>query len=121
MRTRFIRIETTSKLERHDTIDLVKDLLSRGGAWVIDFKMFSNNILTIQFAITAEDIHKLQEALNQTALLVHEESTQQLDELAAEVELASEREKLKELNGGFVVHFIHNDPDLIIEVPAVPG
>lgn len=49
------------------------------------------------------------------------QASEQLLERRAEEARERSRDSKAEVNGSLIIHFVHDDPDLTIEVPAVPG
>lgn len=113
-------VQMSSRLERHETIDSVKTILSASGAWVMDYKMYSNYILSLQFMITVRDLSLLRHELEESGFALFQESMQELREFISGLNQDGANGET-EISGSLVVHFVHNDPDLLIEVPAVPG
>lgn len=112
----FIRMNAVAKFNRHDAIDAAKNVITSSGGWVTDFRMFSNRSLCIQFEIEWVDAIHLYPLIQQTRLTMTEE-TQMLLEQVVQIINSSETCPKKDIRGTFQITFIHDEPDLIIEVP----
>ncbi|MFC4779008.1 hypothetical protein ACFO9Q_19620 [Paenibacillus sp. GCM10023252] len=113
----FIQINTIAKYDRHQAIDDAKRIIQDSGGWVNDYKMLSNKSICLQFEMSQTDAVKLYPDLKQTSLILYEnteETLQQLTELARQSLLRSD----KDLRGTFQITFVHDEPDLILDVPA---
>ena len=100
-------------------IGRVKQAITSCGGSILDFRQFSNVSVCLTFEIAAARLDRLRDALAQTGLRLSRES---LDSLAEGCEAA------RGAGGGagesactLSVTFVHDEPDLRIEVPAVPG
>jgi hypothetical protein len=95
---------------RHGITTQVLDAIGRAGV-VEDARQHSNKEIAIRFALPAGGVPKLRRELSELALRLSESSSAELAS-AAETEPAA---------GWLVVTFAHNEPDLRITAPAVPG
>ena len=102
--TRVDRLEMTQRL-RQAIID------SRG--FITDYRQFSNKSICITFEIGSSHIGKLRAALPATGLKLGTETEQALESF--------ERARNTRVEGTLHVTFVHDEPDLRIPVPAVPG
>ena len=98
-------------------ISSLDEALGKAGGWILDYKMFSNKTIVIVFEINRSDLPTLYRELKDTGLKLTQTSEADFQEL---ISLAQER-GLSMVTGTLQINFIHNDPDLRIEVPAVPG
>lgn len=117
----FIRLNSSTRHERHTVIAHARDAISKSGGWILDFKMFSNVSINIVFQMALGDVGKLAQALEQVEIKLYQESVEALDGF---VQMSKElpREKLEaEIFGTLQITFIHKDKDLKIIVPSVPG
>lgn len=117
MAARFLRINAVTHAERHQTIPALRDALSASGGWITDFHLFSNASICINFEIPLRHAARLRDALSRLDLRLNAESAAELNSLS----LRSERAADEEMPGTLQVTFVHNDPDLRIEVPPIPG
>lgn len=108
MASKPLRINATTRADRHRTIRLVEEAISSSGGWLLDFSMFSNISICFNIEIKTGDIDRLLTALQDI-------------ELKPAVELPDIDDPDSTLGGTIQITFIHNEPDLRIDVPAVPG
>lgn len=108
---RHIRLQGFTRVDRHDMIARLRDAFQKASADLTDFKMFSNTAISISFDVAGHRLAELGEALAATQLSLDEES------IATVVNNADD----EIVNGTLNVTFIHNEPDLRIPVPAIPG
>lgn len=116
----FLRLNGITKIERFEMLDRLKKAISASNGWITDFHQFSNFSVCLNFEIEIRNVPKLRSSLIETKLSLDEKSLLLLDEFssrAAEINQASN----KEIPGALQISFIHNEPDLRIEVPPIPG
>lgn len=119
-RLRYINLQCSTRMDRHDGIDAAKDLLSAAGAWIVDFNMFSNRIFTIRYLMDFENVAKFPGLFEDSDFVLFQDSLEGVNALIQELEVLPQAAS-EEVSGSLVVHFVNNEPDLIIEVPAIPG
>jgi hypothetical protein len=105
-------LSAITKHERNAFTTFVLDCISNLGGWVDDVHMYSNIMTTIRFTIAENKILPFLE------VLATKEATVQL--VRGELYVL-ENAGNSERNGSLQITFVHNDPDLKREVPAVPG
>ncbi len=110
--TRHIRLEGFTRIDRHTMLPRLRDAFQTGHADLIDFHMFSNTAISISFEVAGQSLIELKEALAASALSLDEESLEALARNTGADDI---------INGNLNVTFIHDDPDLRIPVPAIPG
>ena len=115
-----LRLNGFTRVPRHQMIPLVREALLKSGADILDAHFFSNISLCINFELQAQRIEQLQTALAGINLQL---STESLELLAAFRTSAqrSDGETSASVPGTLQLTFIHNEPDLRIEVPPIPG
>lgn len=102
-------------------ISSVKDAITQSGGWIVDFRMFSNVSISLNFEIPVTEIARLYSALKLMDIQWSRDSEGSLpDSLTWQTSLSSET-KVVDIRGALQLTFIHNEPDLRIEVPAIPG
>ena len=111
----FLRLDGFTKVERIQMTARVSEAINQAGAWITDFHLYSNVLICINFEVPNANLNKLAESLLQTDLQLSQESLEQL--MPANSSIVKE----KELAGTLQITFVHNEPDLLREVPAVPG
>jgi len=103
-----LKINAITRADRHQTIRLVEEAIASIGGWLLGFSMFSNISICFNIEIKTRDIDRLLTALQDIEL-----------KLTAEPPAPDDPDSI--LGGTIQITFIHNEPDLRIEVPAVPG
>ena len=106
---RLVSLSAVTKVERHDATSCVIDSINMLGGWVEDTQFFSNKMVTIRFVLPQGKIAGLIEKLE----LEHVHA-----ELASPFVL---HDALAEQPGSIQLTFIHDEPDLVRPVPAIPG
>jgi len=99
----------------------VRTEIEASGAWVIDVKLFSNMSVCFNFEIPIDRTERLREALAKTALHLTGESEHSFAAIRELRESALEGVLVKDIAGSLQITFVHNEPDLRIEVPSIPG
>ena len=117
--TELLRLNAFTRASRHQMIPLLREALLTSGADILDAHFFSNISLCINFELPPQRTRQLQTALADINLQLSAES---LDLLAAFiVAKRDDKETHLTVSGTLQITFIHNEPDLRIEVPAIPG
>ena len=117
----FLRLNGVTRVNRHEMISRAKEAILAGGGFITDFHMFSNVSICINFEITVGNIKKLFSSLASTNLQLSRESRELLTSCCDKLEEVGEALKEKDVPGTLQITFVHNEPDLRIEVPPVPG
>jgi hypothetical protein len=102
-------------------IRLVGEAILRGGGYVLDFHMFSNAAICINFEVPAGNVERLYASLKGTGLRLSRESHELLADCRDELNRLGEGAKAADVAGTLQITFIHDEPDLRIEVPPIPG
>ncbi len=111
----FLQLDGFTKSDRLPTTARISEAINQSGAWITDFHQYSNIVLCINFQIPRTYLPRLAAALNETTLHLSQKS---LDQLTPSDPPPSPDQ---EYTGTLQITFIHNDPDLLREIPAVPG
>jgi hypothetical protein len=111
----FLRLDGFTRAERIEMTDRVSEAISQAGAWITDFHLYSNILICINFQVPIANLDRLSAKLQETGLQVSQESLNQLMPTHASML------KEQELVGTLQITFVHNEPDLLRDVPAVPG
>ena len=114
----YINIAGITKENRHDMIDYIVSCVNSCSGWIINHTMFSNLAIGINFQIEAKDVNELLKLLNSNGLKLTKESIEISKNFPEKIE---EEYKHKEISAAINITFVHNDPDLKIIIPAVPG
>ena len=120
MKPSSLQLQGTTKADRHETIQRVKEAILNGGGFILDFQMFSNMAICINFEVSAGSIGKLQSSLAREAVL-NKESLDKLANCCRQLEQLEEMAQDADVKGSLNITFIHNEPDLIIKAPPIPG
>jgi len=88
--------------------------ITDGGGWILDAKLFSNASINLSFEIPASRIGSLLDALELIELHLR---TPNLESIAQHRSDGPSGD----IAGSLQITFIHDEPDLRIEVPAIPG
>lgn len=118
----FLRLEGFTRDDRHAMISRVREAFNASSASIVDFKMFSNVSLSIIFELPARRLIELSNALAATGLRLSDDSRElmaQRQQRYAEGE--AEPPQQDEFKGALQITFIHHEPDLRLDVPAIPG
>lgn len=102
-------------------ISRATEAVLKGGGFVVDFHMFSNRSICLNFEVAAGKVRSLKKALEETGLRLTEEIGERLAEAVERVEQLSAEERASEVTGTLEITFIHDEPDLRIAVPPIPG
>lgn len=117
----FLRLNGITRRDRHEMIARVKEAILKGGGFITDFHMFSNLSICLNFELPTGKIESFYAALKTTGLGLTEESHELLAEGSKRVEQLGEEAGASEVAGTLEITFIHDEPDLRIEVPPIPG
>lgn len=118
---KFIRINCFTKANRHEVISGVKDAFLRSGGFITDFHMFSNASLCVNFELPLGSVRKFRLLLSEVEMQLSDDSEAMLKSYDAEAVAASAGSEEALIVGTLQISFFHNEPDLRIEVPPIPG
>ncbi|SJZ37275.1 hypothetical protein SAMN02745126_00702 [Enhydrobacter aerosaccus] len=116
MRRKLLNLSGVTKVERHQAVTAASEAISASGGWIIDHTLFSNIMATIRFALPVEEQEALKERLKAGGIGLEADASGDSKQQGTDRSLPS-----AEIVGSLTITFIHNDPDLLIEVPAIPG
>ncbi|MBI4781075.1 MAG: hypothetical protein HY785_07090 [Oscillatoriophycideae cyanobacterium NC_groundwater_1537_Pr4_S-0.65um_50_18] len=111
----FLRLDGFTKADRIQMTDRVSEAINQAGAWITDFHLYSNLLICINFQVAIADVGRLAITLPETGLHLSQESLKQL------TSVRDSTLNEKELGGTLQITFVHHEPDLLRDVPAVPG
>ena len=114
VRTPVLRLNAVTKESRDETICRVKGSMDACGAWILNVTSFSNMSICFNFEIPGSSIPHLRDALAKTELLLSAETIDDLESVAL-------RNLRSDVAGSLQITLMHNEPDLKIPVPAIPG
>lgn len=115
IKQQFLRLDGFTKAERIQMTSRVSEAINQAGAWITDFHQYSNILICINFEVPSANLERLAVTLQETDLHLSQESMEQLM-FTNDLTL-----KQEELIGTLQITFVHDEPDLLREVPAVPG
>jgi hypothetical protein len=95
--------------------------MTKSGAWIVDVKLFSNVSACFNFEIPSSHAEHLRDALAAMDLHLTKESDDSLANLVEGNNSAEAGSPVTDIAGSLQITFIHNEPDLRIEVPRIPG
>lgn len=104
-------------MERFEATNLVHDAIRSAGACVTDFHKYSNFSVCLNVEIEAQELPGMYDAVLLPGLRIAPERNVFLgpyDEIL-------KADPGKSLIGTVAIAFLHTEPDLKIETPAVPG
>lgn len=116
MAARF-RINGSTRRERQEAIAAISEAIGASGGWLLDFHVFSNVSISLSVEIDEGRLPGFYRALVDAGLSPGRESEEAWAGLAG----GGGEPTGHEVAGTVQVTFIHNEPDLRVEVPAVPG
>lgn len=118
----YFRINCSTKGDRHRIISISQALVSQSGGWITDFKMYSNISINLNIAIPINKIQVLFENIKgNEELELMRGSEESLVELIGKISASDEYDLDEDATGTFQITFIHNEKDLRIPLPQVPG
>lgn len=107
---RILMLNAVTRRERKDATSFVFDTVNGLGGWIDDVQMYSNLMNTIRLTLAAGAYPALIAALREGGIAVDEPA----EDLAG-TDSAVERMATLQIT------FIHDEPDMKRDVPAVPG
>jgi hypothetical protein len=101
---------------RHQVTAEVNDAVVSAGGWVTDHTFFSNIATNFHMVLAPKGLARFRGLVLAAAVHLDDESDAKLADL-----IAREEGLPDELPASLNITFIHDEPDLRREVPAVPG
>ena len=111
----FLRLDGFTRAEQIGMTNRVSEAINRAGAWITDFHLYSNILICINFQVSFANLARLSATLQETGIQLSQESLEQL--MSAHDPMVKEQELL----GTLQITFIHNEPDLLRDIPAFSG
>lgn len=112
-----IRLTGYTRQERNLTISNLDEALVKAGGWILDYKMFSNKTIVIVFELNSLSMAVFYNELKGFGLKLNQASESVIQEIIG----STPEQSTPIVMGTLQINFIHNEPDLRMEVPAVPG
>ena len=114
MRPKLLMISGFTKHNRHQVTTDVTDAILGAGGWVAHHTLFSNIAITIQFALPADGFETFLRRIAEAGVHLDADSEDRVSRATAP-RAARTGDIVTTLN----VTFLHDEPDLRREVPAV--
>ena len=102
----FLRINGLTSEDRHHMIPLLRDAIMSSGGWIMDFHLFSNISICINFELPLRHAGKFHAALCSLSLRLSEESASALEAYRHASEQTGENSADVDLSGTLQVTFI---------------
>jgi hypothetical protein len=112
---RYLSLSGCTRTGRHQAIADIEQAIFTAGGWIIDHTLLSNKAIALRFCLPAESVERFLKDLDTAGIRL--DSRPAAGTPAAFGGGGGETELTVSLN----VSFIHDQPDLTHEVPAVPG
>lgn len=116
MATRRLMLSAITRTNRHQVMAEINDAVMAAGGWVVGHTLFSNMATAFQLMLPSGRIGSFAQTLQALGVRFDEESLAQFGSLPAGAAQAEDEMPIS-LN----VTFVHDEPDLRRDVPAVPG
>jgi hypothetical protein len=99
--------------DRHRVTSAASDAVGDAGGYVLDYKQFSNLAICFTIELPATGFSKLRNKLAELKVILEPPTEKEiaLGEETAELDIA----------GSLRIAFLHEEPDLRVPIPAVPG
>jgi len=116
----FLRLSAVTQLDRRLMMTRAKEAISEHGS-ILDFHPFSNRSICFNFELAVGKLAQLHDSLQQSGLKLTDETERLLANCRKGLEQLDEKARASEVTGTLEITFIHDEPDLRIEVPPVPS
>jgi hypothetical protein len=113
MRIRPLTLTAVTRQDRHQALNDANSAISSAGGWLMSHTLFSNIAATLRCELPANGLLTLRDALMSAQIKLDQES---LDSIASKTSDAT-----SDIAVIVSITFLHSEPDLRQEVPAVPG
>ena len=108
-----VRIQGKTRQERHGITSAASDAVGEVGGYIVDFKQFSNLAVVFTIEMPPAGYEKLRDRLSGLGVCLEPPS---IEESALSVAAGPQ-----EVAGSLRLDFQHQEPDVRIPIPAVPG
>ena len=116
MRTSMLMLSGVTRQNRHQVMADLNDAIASAGGWVSDHTLFSNIAATIRFALSPGRFQAFTEQMATIGIRLDDDSRAAIDALPDTPPTPED-----ERPAALALTFIHDEPDLRREIPAVPG
>ena len=107
------RIHGKTREERHGITSAASDAVSEAGGYILDFKQFSNLAVVFTVELPLDGFGRLREKLSGLGVI--------LEPPSSEERALSAVQSPHQVTGSLRLDFQHQEPDMRIPIPAVPG
>jgi hypothetical protein len=122
MRTPALSLDASTHDDRSAITWRVSEAIGASGASLLEARPFSNKLLALEIEVRAADLARLRDALAGAGLRLHDASAAALSALvSACADEHGGADPDRELLVWLRVTFVHDEADLAIDVPKVPG
>ena len=108
-----IRLQGKTRAERHAVTSAASDAIGAAGGYVLDYHQFSNLAVNFTLELPPAGFARLRQALGEIGVVLAPPSAEERAVGAGPVD--------QDVPGSLRIDFEHNEPDLRIPIPAVPG
>jgi hypothetical protein len=112
-----VQLGYVTRSERRTVIGQSSDAITESGGSILDSKFFSNVSVSLLIEIRRSGLVRLADRLENIGLVPSLDTESKLDEMAEATQKAPE----EVVSATVQITFVHDEPDLSHEVPAVPG
>lgn len=115
MKPKRIMLQAMTTLDRHVATGCIQDAISHSEGWVEDARLYSNKMTTISLVVSAGKFDNLLGQIEAAGIDVEPVPGH------GRGDIGKVADNETELNVSIQLSFIHDQPDLKQEIPAVPG
>ena len=108
-----VMMQGETREDRHCVTSSASKAVGDAGGYVLDFKQFSNLAICLTIELPPDGFVRLRRKLADLNVI--------MDQSSKEEESLAEVQEDREISCSLRIAFIHEDPDLRIQIPAVPG
>lgn len=116
MRPKITMLSGVTHANRHQVSAEINDAVLAAGGWISNHTFFSNIATTFHAVLAPAGLAQFRDGVLAAGVSLDAESATKLDVL-----IANEKGLPEEIPASLNVTFIHDEPDLRRDVPAVPG
>lgn len=114
MRRRPVTLFSATKKNRHDALAIINDVILSAGGWIISHTLFSNIAAAFRFELPANSLAPMQRRLEEQGIRLDANSQKAISQL-------DPAPGTEDIVATLSITFIHDEPDLRHQIPAIPG
>lgn len=118
---RLLMLSAVTRVNRHTAMRDIDDIVVSCGGWIEGHTLFSNIAATFRFVLPASGLEPFAARLDDAGLHLDAAGLAALAERARSGPADETGLGGEEVAGALAVTFVHDEPDLRREIPAVPG